>query len=183
MHNPLITASGQLITSSPKHKTCGRTKHFTELLICCIIVQIFNSTAFLDYKLLNPLDRFLLDKKTVPQVIMKRLQFYVNRRFSIVFTEVSICPVSNASQMNPFQTYTSSLKSHFNKLLPSTPRSSEPSLSFKFRYENHEFSLPNPMHATSAVHLALLYFISRTIFGEEYHPWGANFVTTIYSES
>jgi hypothetical protein len=145
---------------------------------------MFNFTTFPHYKLLTPLERFLLDKKTVPQVIMKPLEFYRNRRFSTVLTAVPICPVPNASQMNPFQTYTScSLKNHFNVLFQSTPRSSEASLYFKFRYENHEFSLPNPMSATCAVNLALLYFISRKIFGEEYHPWGANFVTTIYSES
>jgi len=113
---------------------------------------------------------------------MKTLEFYGNRRFSTVFTAVPICHIPNASQINPFQTYTSwSLRNHFNILLQSTPWSSE--LSLKFRYENHEFSLPNPMRTTCAVHLAFLYFISRIIFGEEYHPWGANFVTTIYSES
>jgi len=114
---------------------------------------------------------------------MKTLEFYGNQRFSTVFTAVPICPVPNASQMYPFQTYTfCSLKNHFNILLQSTPRSSEPSLYFKFLYENHEFSLPNPMRATCAVHLALPFFISRIIFGEKYHLWGANFVTTIYSE-
>jgi len=55
-----------------------------------------------------------------------------------------------------------------NIIHPSTPRSHQWSLSFRFPQQDHIHTLTSPTRATCPAHLILLDFITRTILGEGY---------------
>jgi hypothetical protein len=72
------------------------------------------------------------------------------------------CPYSEPDQSSPCPHL---LKIHFNIILPSMPRSSKLSLSFRSSHQNPECTSPVPVRATCPVYL-LLDLIIRIIFLE-----------------
>jgi len=84
-------------------------------------------------------------------------------------------PVSTLSQLDPVRTPTShSLKIQLSINLPSMPGSSKSSLSLRFPQQNFVYASPLPPHTTFPVHLIFLYFITRTVVGEEYRSLTLN---------
>jgi hypothetical protein len=84
----------------------------------------------------------------------------------------SLSQVHIQNQINPIHT----LQTYFHKIdfsiiLPSTPRSSEWSLPFRFSNQNITRSNHLPMRATCPAHFILLNLIILIIFGEEYKLW------------
>ena len=78
-------------------------------------------------------------------------------------------PVPIQGQPNPVHMPTSHLlEIHPNIIHPSTPRSPQWSLSFRFPHQDTIHTLSSLIRATCPAHLILLDFITRTIFGEEY---------------
>ena len=77
-------------------------------------------------------------------------------------------PVPILSQLDRVQTSTSQfLKIHLNIILPSTPGSSKwPASLYK--------PLESPIGATCPAHLILLYFITRTVLGEQYRSFSSS---------
>ena len=72
--------------------------------------------------------------------------------------------VSILGQPNPVHIPTSHLlEIHPSIIHPSTPRSPQWSLSFRFPHQDHIHPLSSPIRATSPTHLILLDFITRTI--------------------
>ena len=57
---------------------------------------------------------------------------------------------------------------HPNIIHPSTPRSPQWSLSFRFPHQGPICLLSSPIRATCPAHLILLDFVTRTILGEQY---------------
>jgi hypothetical protein len=84
------------------------------------------------------------------------------------------CPPNGSilSQPNPVHTTTS----HFFKIypdiiLPSTRGSPQWPLSFRLPHQTPIHTSLLPIRATCPAHLILIYFITRTILGEEYISW------------
>jgi len=69
-------------------------------------------------------------------------------------------------------TYLLTRKIHPNIILPSTPRSSEPSLPFRLSNQNFYAFLISSMSATCPAHL-ILDFINMIISGNEYKLWSS----------
>jgi hypothetical protein len=79
----------------------------------------------------------VLEKLPVAQLVKKFPAFYRTRRFINVFTAARHWALV-LSQMNPVHTFPPySSKIHSNIILPSTPRSSEWSLPFRFSSKNY----------------------------------------------
>ena len=77
--------------------------------------------------------------------------------------------LSILGQPNPVHIPTSHLlEIHPNIIHPSTPRSPQWSLSFRFPHQDPIHPVSSPIRATCPAHLILLDFITRTILGEEY---------------
>jgi hypothetical protein len=84
------------------------------------------------------------------------------------------------SQTNPvhiFPTYNPNIHSHI--ILPSTPMSSEWSLSLRFPDQNFVCIFSSPIRATCPVHLILLYLITLIIFGHLHRVWLASCSNTV----
>ena len=73
------------------------------------------------------------------------------------------------SHINPFHfPYSTSWRSIFNIIFPSTHGSSKWSLSLMFPHQNPLCTSPFPIRATCPAYLSLLDLITRIIFGEQY---------------
>ena len=74
-------------------------------------------------------------------------------------------PESNQSSPCPPSCF---LNIHLNTILLHTPGSSKWSLSLRFPHRHPVYTSHVPLRATFPAHLILLYFIARTMLGEEY---------------
>ena len=73
------------------------------------------------------------------------------------------------------------LEIHLNIINPSTPRSPQWSLSFRFPHQDPIHPLSSPIRATCPPHLILLDFITRTMLGEEYRSFSSSLCNLLYS--
>ena len=101
------------------------------------------------------------------QSVKKFPPFYGTRRFINAFTEAHHLGLSWARSIQPTLS-SHSLKLNLLIILPPTPGSSKWFLSLRFPYQDPLYTSPLLVHATCPVHLILLDFIKRTIFGEWY---------------
>ena len=91
-------------------------------------------------------------------------------------------PVPILGQPNPVHIPTSHLlEIRSNIIHPSTPRSSQWSLSLRFPHQDPIHLLSSPIGATCPAHLILLDFITRTILGEEYKSFSSSLCSLLYS--
>ena len=70
---------------------------------------------------------------------------------------------------------------HPDIIHPSRPRSPQWSLSLRFPHQDPIHPLSSPIRATCPAHLILLYFITRTILGEQYKSFSSSLCSLLYS--
>ena len=92
----------------------------------------------------------------------------------------TICPSPEPDQSSPCPR-THFLKTHLNIILPSTPRSSNWSLSLRFPHQKPVYTSIHPIRVTGIAYLIPLDCIIRTIFGEEYRSLSSSLCTFLHS--
>jgi len=116
------------------------------------------------------MDRVLLEKPKVIQLVKKLLACYGTQRSITMFTRApnwTLDPI--LGQINSVQTFPPYFpKIHSNITFPSTPTFSVWSLPFRFSHQHFLFILHLPMHVTCPTHLILLDLITLIMFGKEY---------------
>jgi hypothetical protein len=95
--------------------------------------------------LLSPCSRVLLEKLTDFQLVKKFPAFYGTRRFITAFKRAHHLFSAKSIQSMPSTHF---LKTHYNTILPSTPRSPKWSLSLRFPNQNSVYACPLPIRAT-----------------------------------
>jgi hypothetical protein len=90
------------------------------------------------------------------------------------------CLYPKPAQPSPYPT-SYFLIIHLNIILPSTPRSPQWSVSFRFLYQNPVYASPFPNRATCPAHHILLDFITRTLLGEEYRLLRSSLCSFLHS--
>ena len=127
------------------------------------------------------MDRVLLEKLTGSQLVKKFPIFYGTRRFITAFTSAHNFSLSWASSIQSIPTYHTSWKSIL--ILFSHLRLGLSSCLFPsgFLHQNPVYAFPLPIRATCPAHLILLYFITRTIFGEQYRSLSSLLCSLLHS--
>ena len=134
-----------------------------------------------DTYLLTPWCRVLLEQLTGLQLAKKFTAFHGTRRFITALTTVRQLSVSWAST-NPVHIPISHLlEIQPNIIHPSTPRSSQWSLTLRFPHQDPIHPLSSPIRATCPAHLILLHFITRTILCEEYKSFSSSLCSLLHS--
>ena len=87
-------------------------------------------------------------------------------------------PYPEPKQYSP---YLHILKIHRNIILPSTSGSCKWSLSLRFPHQNPVYTSPLPHAFYIAWHLIILYFITRTILGEDYRALSSSLCSFLHS--
>ena len=91
-------------------------------------------------------------------------------------------PVPILGQPNPVHITTSHLlEIHPNIIHPSMPRSPQWSPYPRFPHQDPIHPFSSPIRATYPAHLILLYFITRTILGEEYKSFSSSLCNLLHS--
>ena len=91
-------------------------------------------------------------------------------------------PAFILGQPNPVHIPTSHLLEIYPIIIyPSTPRSPQWSLSFRFPHQDPIHPLSSPIRATCPAHLILLDFITCTILGEEYKSFSSSLCSLLHS--
>ena len=156
--------------SLPNLRTTPTTK--TE----CYAVSCKMSRSFRTY-LLPPCSTVLIEKLTGLQLVKKFPAFHVTRRFITAFTSAHHPSLSWASLI---QSITPT--SHF--LILTSPLCLNLSSGlFPPDYPTKTLYTPllSPIRATCPAHLILLYFITRTIFGEQYRSLSSSLCSFLNS--
>jgi len=118
-------------------------------------------------------DRFSVSQKNSPH--------FMEPECSLPHSQVpSTCCYPEPARSSPYP-HIPLLKIHLNIILPSTPGSSQWSLSFRFPTKTLYTLLLPPVRATWPTHLILLYFITRTIFGEQYRSLSSSLCSFLHS--
>jgi hypothetical protein len=103
------------------------------------------------------------------------------RTFIYVLTKSCHMSLSWAKWIHSTQPSANLPKIHSDYVLPSTPRSSEWSLSFGLSHQTLYTSLSSPMRATCHAHVSLLHLICLMIFGDEYKLWRSSLCNCLHS--
>jgi hypothetical protein len=144
----------------PLHVSGLLLAHHQEVTVCILTYSVEQSPSW-------EANRFATGQETPCVLLNPKVHYRIYN---------CLPPASILSQPNPVHTPTSHfLKIHPNIILPSTPGSLQSSLSLSFPHQNpiHAFY---PVRATCPAPL-ILYFITRTILGEEYRAW----ITSLWS--
>ena len=88
------------------------------------------------------------------------------------------CPYPVPDRSSPYSHF---LKIHLNIILPSIPGSPQWSLSLRFPTRTLYIPLLSPIRSTCPAHLILLYFITRTILGEQYRSLSSSLCSFLHS--
>ena len=89
-------------------------------------------------------------------------------------------PVPILVQPNPVHIPTSHLLEIHPNIYPSTPGSTQWSLSLRFPHQDSIHPLSSPIRATRPAYLILLDFITRTILGEEYRSFSSSLCSLLH---
>ena len=128
-------------------------------------MEVIGTNSYRLTYLRTPWCRVLFEKLTGLQLVKKSPAFHRTPRFITALTSVRQLSLS---WTNPIHIPISHLlQIHPNIIYPSMPRSLQWSLSFRFPHQDPIHPLSSPIRATCPAHLILLYFITRTILGEE----------------
>ena len=131
--------------------------------------------------ILTPWSRVLLEKLTGLQLVKKLPTFYGTWSFIAAFTSSRHLSLSWASSIQSIPPYPTSWRSILilpSHLLLGLPSGLLPSGSpTKTLYT----TLSSPIRATCPAHLILLYFITRTILGEEYKSFSSSLCNLLHS--
>ena len=133
-----------------------------------------------DY-LLTPWCRVLLEKLTGLQLVKKFPAFHGTRRFITALTSVrhlSLIWASPIQSIHPHPTSWRSILILSTHLLLGLPSSLFPS---SFPTKTLYTSLSSPICSTCPAHLILLYFITRTVLGEEYRSLSSSLCSLLHS--
>ena len=119
--------------------------------LCNLVRQLTWQSFYMITYLLTAWCRIVLEKLTGLQLVEKFPVFYVTRRFITALTSVRQLSLSWAS---PIQSTSHLLEIHHNILHPSTPRSAQWPLSFRFPHQDpiHHLLLTHTRHMPSPPH-------------------------------
>jgi hypothetical protein len=127
---------------------------------------------------LTPWSRVLLEKLTGSQLITKFPAFYGTRMFITVFTSVRHVSLSWDSSIQSTFPHPTSRRSI---LILSSHLRLGWAVSLRFPQQNPVCKSALPHSATCPAHLILLYFITRTILGEEYRSLSSSLCIFLHS--
>jgi len=127
------------------------------------------------------ISRVLLEKPTGLQLVKKFSAFYGTRRFITAFTSARHLSLSWASSIQSIPQHPTSWRSIlilFSHLRLGLPNDLFPS---GFPTKTMYTPLPSPIRTTCPTHLILLYFITRTILGEQYRSLSSSLCSFLHS--
>ena len=131
--------------------------------------------------LLTPWCRVLLEKRTGLKLVKKFPAFYGTRRFITALTSVRHLSLSWASPIQSIYPHPTSWRSVL--ILSTYLRLGLPSGLFPSGFLTKTLYTPlsSPIRAICPAHLILLYFITRTILGEEYKSFSSSLCNLLNS--
>ena len=131
--------------------------------------------------LLTPWRRVLLEKLTGLQLVKKFPAFHGTLRFITALTSVRHLSISWASPIQSIYPHPTSWRSIL--ILSTHLRLGLPSSLFPSGFPTKTLHTPlsSPIRATCPAHLIILYFITRTILGEQYKSFSSSLCNLLHS--